>query len=76
MRDEKPTTSAGLLLLFGSRSLDFGVSRGRIGGRWGRVGSVGEDGDAAGAGAGGEEGGVAVDGVEKGDDGGVHRALG
>lgn len=76
VRDEEPTASAGLLFFLQSRSLGFWVSRGRVGGRRGRVGSVGEDGDAAGAGAGSEEGGVAVDGVEERDDGGVHGPLG
>lgn len=36
---------------------------------------LGEDRDTAGAGAGGEIIGVAVDGVEEGYDRGVHRAL-
>lgn len=41
----------------------------------GGVFGLGENRDTAGAGAGGEVGGVVVEGIEEGDDGSVQRAL-
>lgn len=62
MGDVEPGPAASLLVL----------GRGRGGGGGGRLG---EDGDAAAAGAGGEVGGVAVDGGEERDNGSVQRAF-
>lgn len=59
MGDEDPAPAPGLLLRLLLR----------------RVVGGGEDGDATGAGAGGEEGGVGVDGGDEGDDGLVEEAL-
>lgn len=62
MRDEDPSASSSLLL-------DLAAAVGA------RV-RVGEDGDATGAGAGGEEGRVVVDGLDQGDDRSVEKAFG